>query len=368
MNSINIGKVIASKRKEKGITQEDLANHIGVTKPAVSKWESGQSYPDIEFLPVLATYFDITVDELIDYEPQMTKEEINTLCRKLREKLSEDTFEAVYCECKEYIRKYFSCWELQLQIGLLLLNHVNLAADPDRSKKIMEDIMKIFERVEAASKNGNLAKQALVSRAICYLCLNQPDSVIEILENLNEPLPMRTEGVLVRAYQMKGDKEKAKKYLQGTTYVNLISILNSAQDYFHIYADSLEKIDLYYQLLSTLGDLFEIEQMQPILLTQLHLSVAMTYAGLGRKENALDALERYVSLLKLNKGNFSFHGNRIFDALEDLFSSIDIDVASPRSKETIQKDLKHAVIDNPVFSELEGEERFKRIKKDLEIL
>lgn len=53
-------------RKEKGITQDELANYIGVSKASVSKWETGQSYPDIAFLPQLAAYFNISVDELID--------------------------------------------------------------------------------------------------------------------------------------------------------------------------------------------------------------------------------------------------------------------------------------------------------------
>ncbi len=53
MGTIQIGTIISTNRKEKGITQEELANHLGVSKPAVSKWESGQSYPDILLLPVL---------------------------------------------------------------------------------------------------------------------------------------------------------------------------------------------------------------------------------------------------------------------------------------------------------------------------
>ena len=47
MKEINIAQTIIDKRKEKGITQEDLAEYIGVSKASVSKWETGQSYPDI---------------------------------------------------------------------------------------------------------------------------------------------------------------------------------------------------------------------------------------------------------------------------------------------------------------------------------
>lgn len=43
MNELNIAKTLLRKRKEKGITQDELANYIGVSKAAVSKWETGQS-------------------------------------------------------------------------------------------------------------------------------------------------------------------------------------------------------------------------------------------------------------------------------------------------------------------------------------
>jgi transcriptional regulator with XRE-family HTH domain len=49
MKEINIAKTIITKRKEKGITQDELAAYIGVSKASVSKWETAQSYPDITF-------------------------------------------------------------------------------------------------------------------------------------------------------------------------------------------------------------------------------------------------------------------------------------------------------------------------------
>ena len=73
MKEINIAKMIAKKRKEKKITQDELAKYLGVSKAAISKWETGQSYPDITFLPILASYFNVSIDELIGYEPQMMK-------------------------------------------------------------------------------------------------------------------------------------------------------------------------------------------------------------------------------------------------------------------------------------------------------
>ncbi len=63
MNVDTIGKQIASLRKEKGIKQEELANYVGVSTQAVSKWENG-GVPDTELLPRIADFFSVSVDSL----------------------------------------------------------------------------------------------------------------------------------------------------------------------------------------------------------------------------------------------------------------------------------------------------------------
>ena len=63
---MTIGKRIAHLRKEKGLTQEELAQHMGISPQAVSKWENDQTCPDISALPKLSRLFDVTVDELLE--------------------------------------------------------------------------------------------------------------------------------------------------------------------------------------------------------------------------------------------------------------------------------------------------------------
>lgn len=67
---LNLGEKIRSLRRRDGRMQEDLANALGVTSQAVSRWESGGSYPDMNLIPSLANYFGITIDELFGYENQ----------------------------------------------------------------------------------------------------------------------------------------------------------------------------------------------------------------------------------------------------------------------------------------------------------
>ena len=68
---MTIGKRIALLRKEKGLTQEELASHMGVSPQAVSKWENDQTCPDISALPKLARLFGVTVDELLSGKQEL---------------------------------------------------------------------------------------------------------------------------------------------------------------------------------------------------------------------------------------------------------------------------------------------------------
>lgn len=103
MKGINIAKTIARKRKEKKMTQDELAKYLGVSKAVISKWETDQSYPDITFLPILTLYFNVSIDELIGYEPQMMKDDIKSLYQRLCHDFTTRPFNDVIGECQNII-------------------------------------------------------------------------------------------------------------------------------------------------------------------------------------------------------------------------------------------------------------------------
>ena len=65
---MKLGLTISKLRKEKGMTQEELAEKVNVSAQAISKWENDISMPDISVLPVLAEIFDVSIDELLGRE------------------------------------------------------------------------------------------------------------------------------------------------------------------------------------------------------------------------------------------------------------------------------------------------------------
>ena len=81
---LTLGEKIKELRKRDGRKQEDLANALGITNQAVSRWEKDGSYPDMEMIPAIANYFGISIDELFGYENDREKK-ITAIIQKVNE-------------------------------------------------------------------------------------------------------------------------------------------------------------------------------------------------------------------------------------------------------------------------------------------
>lgn len=85
MDAVKVGEKIATLRKEKGMTQVELAEKLHVTNRAVSKWENGLNFPDLSLMEPLAETLGVTVSELLGLEGK-TKEEVFQMTADISEK------------------------------------------------------------------------------------------------------------------------------------------------------------------------------------------------------------------------------------------------------------------------------------------
>lgn len=76
MEKIRIGEQIRLLRRKNDVTQDQLAGHLGVTPQAVSRWESGVCYPDMGYLPAIADFFSVSMDELLCYADRRTEKRV----------------------------------------------------------------------------------------------------------------------------------------------------------------------------------------------------------------------------------------------------------------------------------------------------
>ena len=87
MNQIKIGEFLKELRKEKGLTQEQLAEQFNVSRRSVSRWETGNNMPDLDTLIEMADYYEIDLRELLDGERKSEKmnEELKETVLKVAE-------------------------------------------------------------------------------------------------------------------------------------------------------------------------------------------------------------------------------------------------------------------------------------------
>ena len=77
---IKLGEKIKSLRKEKNVSQEVLAQYLGVTFQAVSKWENGAALPDVAAIPAIALFFGVSTDQLFDIHLLDIDRQVSELC------------------------------------------------------------------------------------------------------------------------------------------------------------------------------------------------------------------------------------------------------------------------------------------------
>ncbi|WP_254488147.1 helix-turn-helix domain-containing protein [Bacillus thuringiensis] len=362
MREIHIHKIIANKRKEKGITQEELAAYIGITKASVSKWETGQSYPDITFLPLLASYFNISIDELISYTPQMEQEDIKNLYHRLAEAFSEEPFDEVMMECRGIIKKYYSCFPLLIQIGILFINHHMLTEDTDRGIEILEEAMNLFSRVQEESDDVSLVKEAASFQATCYLILNRPNEVLQLLgETIRPNFP--EEDLIAQAYQMLGNAEKANEVMQISMYQHLIQFVGTIPNYVVVNASSAEKVEVILNRAFMLIDIYELETLHPNMTLKVYYAAAQVYCMQGNFEGSLEMLRKYAAVCtnSFTVNSLHLHGDSYFDAIDGWFAEFPLGAKTVRNEEIIKRSMLQSIAENPAFVPMKDVREYKNI-------
>ncbi len=146
-------------RKQRGLTQEQIAEALGVSCQAVSKWETSASYPDISLLPILADYFCVSVDCLIGHDTSRQIEEIEQTCNQANDLFSEQRYMEAIPPLREMLIRhpgneklmYHLAWALSGTIResrdnyeeAILLYHkiLELSTDTEMRYKVSRDLM-----------------------------------------------------------------------------------------------------------------------------------------------------------------------------------------------------------------------------------
>ena len=368
MDTLNFSENLVRLRRDKKVTQGELADFIGVTKASVSKWENHQSLPDILLLPKLAAFFDVSVDELLGYAPQLGREQIQKIYHELSAQFAEEPFESVMVRCREYVKKYYSCYSFLFQICVLWLNHFMLADQEEKKRGILEETLKICEHILKECKDIHICNDTVILQSGIRLQLGQVQEVIEVLEEVGNPyrLSQQSDAMLIQAYQIAGENERADAYTQISMYLHLISLIDSSMKYLEIHSEDLERCEETIRRVDGIFELYGITRLHGNSAAVFQLQSAMVFCIHEREAEALERLESYVQVIEwmLTDENLSEHEDAYFDKIQSWYEGCDLGAEAPRNKKTIL-DSALVGLEHPIFEKISGTQEFQRLKKRL---
>lgn len=225
-----MNSVILEKRKALGFTQEQVAEYLNVSVPAVSKWEKGQTSPDISLLPPLARLLKTDLNTLFCFQEDISHQEISRFSSEVAAAAQEKGIAAGFEAAEQKIREYphsetlLHCLTFQLD-GLLIIS--GLPADKTRPYDVK--LAEWYDRLARSddSKISNSANYMLVSRCIRNGSYDRAQEILDLMPDKEDFISSLADKRMMQVaiYLHQGKAEEAAKDLQNA----LLMALNKVQ-------------------------------------------------------------------------------------------------------------------------------------------
>ena len=230
-NQNKIGGNIAALRKAKGLTQEQLADMLGVSAPAVSKWETGSSYPDISLLCPLARALGTNVDSLLSFHEELSDEEveeqINAVFAILAgEGSGEERTAAGEAKLNELLHRYPNSQALKFNAALSYDSFALFFPGAEEEKRLAWRRRKA-ELMEELHRSGSGAYRQQSAMMLAGLAILEGE--LDRAESLLKELPEQCtdpSGIWVQLYLKQGKPLEALKATQRSLYISLTRALS----------------------------------------------------------------------------------------------------------------------------------------------
>ncbi len=174
----NFSNVFKSLRKQREMTQEQIAEVLSVSCQAVSKWETNSSYPDISLLPIIADYFGVSVDCLLAHDAGKQVEEINEACAQAEKLIKEKRYMEAIPPLREMLIKHPGNERLMYQLAR------NLSWTMKESMENYNEAILLYEKILTISSDTEMVlkvKRDLIHR---YYTINEIEKARSIAKTL----------------------------------------------------------------------------------------------------------------------------------------------------------------------------------------
>lgn len=353
---LKIGENIQRLRKQKNLTQEALAEAIGVSTAAVSKWETDRAYPDIQLLGPLARILGTDTDELLGYQPDLTEEEVMALMARGQELFEAGKVEEAIRYCERTLREYPQDLFLKFRAASLYMQYSTAVMTEEFVEKQMKRAVELFE-ASADSKNAEIRDAALYVLAGLYQTCGREEDALKAVDSLPKAeydVKSMKAGILFQ----QGNDEEAEKLTQSSLYAELRDLGLNLRFLAKIsmrrkeYEKALELLEKSCQA----DALFRLDQLWGRK-SDYFMTKMMVLNAQGKQEKTLDVMEQFVEEI-LIPGSRIPEDNPFFNRLEWFQNGV--------SDDFVRKNMA-MVLNGPEFSgELKAHPRFQALRRRLE--
>lgn len=359
---LKIGKRIQDLRKQKGLTQEQVAAALNISAAAVSKWETDTTYPDITILNPLARLLGVSVDVLLDFQEQMTEEECMKRMEKADTLFSTRNWEEGQQYCEELLKEFPTDLFLKFRVASTYMQYAGASLQEEILKQQMERSITLFEE-STASENAEISETAWYVLSGLY-CMNEEyEKGLEAVEKLPQPdfdARSMKSSILYQMGKLEGSEKLTQRCLYeeirnaGLSLVSLAKIAGEESEY--------EKAFRFLDAAQEMETLFEESRLGGVnvMVSQMKLGILVKQ---GKKDQALSELKHlvmgYLNIVQGRKTETPIY----FDKLEWNEST------SPK-RGYLLENLLWLLETEDVYAELRAEDVYRemveKIQKELE--
>ncbi len=295
--ALKIGNRIAVLRKKKGITQEQLAEALGVSAPAVSKWETDSSYPDITILMPLARVLGTDVNTLLQYQENLTEEEVaEQIGRILELAVKKQEADQAWQELTELLHQYPACNALKFRaVSLLTALEVYILSATEEQKSFWRQQKKKLAQEIYQSKDPVYYKQTISMLAAMALQEEELDQAQKLLGELPEEKLSDFTFLQVSLYLKQGKTDKALETVQKRLFMlaGQVGVCLTVLMEEKLCPDPCKGLDIC-KIYQSIDEIFGCSGgVADGIFAELYLRV-------GKKQEALESLSRYVERINGN--------------------------------------------------------------------
>lgn len=357
MCRLEIGEVIRKLRREKCMTQEQLAESMGVSIPAVSKWESGTTYPDITILPNLARLFEVSIDKLMNFKADLSEGEFLSVVEKLEILIRENDINEYIKESKYYANKYVNDYKLKSNLAALNTMAFLHCSDKEVKDNLVDNSIKYLMDIVDNTQDIELKESSLTQLSSQYIMKNEPDKAEEAIKKIYKP-SCNPNTMLPLIYMQQGKIQEARELMQNNLFMSLMEAIGAAGSLGVTYYNcneytkeeyvNFDKAEKYYKLVLDIKEIIEDEKT----MYSSYLNLAHIELIKGNEDKCIKYLNTMISFVReTNLNEYSQINTKwCFDEIKEENFSMKMDVYSMLIK-SIEETFK-SLEDNNKYIEI----------------